>query len=826
MNWSRFFRLAAFSFLIVAPDWADAAAPRQLRRRMPHLEKPSDPYLPPGPRQVTPPGQRQVHLPPGTFQVNVDENGFNILGDAGNEPSLAVDPINPNRIVVGWRQFDNLVSNFRKAGWAYSSDAGQSWTFPGSLETVFRSDPIICADAFGNFYYNSLRQTFCVDVFKSGDGGATWPTKRLISGGDKAWMEVDRRSSGTGAGHLYCAWSLAATCGGTATFTRSTNGGLTWSTPQGIPNNPTFGTLAVGPGGELYAAGVNFPSFNNSTFVVARSDTARSPSIATTWNVSVTGNLLGGAVTGGYPNPGGLLGQVWIAVNFAPPPMLGHVYLCSSVDPSGTDPMDVRFSRSVNQGQTWSPSIRINDDPPDNGAHQWFATMSVAPNGRIDVIWNDTRDDPLNHMTRLYYAFSYDEGVTWSTNFPLTPAWNPSLGYPNQAKIGDYYDMESDNLGAHLAFSATFNGEEDVYYMRILANDCNRNGVLDHVEIDDLLASDCDSDGLPDDCQVDCDYDGVPDVCELPPLGLGLDCNANGVPDECEPGHEDCDASGTLDQCEGFVNCNGNTRSDFCDITLGTSQDCNSDNMPDECQLPSVALAADFCLDAPYIDRNIPYPVQTYPITVNEGSATCNASGRDVYFRYRPVADGLLTVSLCANTYMDTIVSLHTGCPGTTSNQITGRCDDNGCGFIDGASLMTDVPVAAGTDYLIRVAGVVHANGGDAGYFTLQLDGPAGFGDCDQDGTLDDCEIAAGGDVNGNGMPDTCDPLPPCNSCPGDMDASGTLDGKDIQQFAACLLAPLPAPQGCGCADADESQQLNFADAGAFVDRLLAGVCE
>jgi hypothetical protein len=30
--------------------------------------------------------------------------------------------------------------------------------------------------------------------------------------------------------------------------------------------------------------------------------------------------------------------------------------------------------------------------------------------------------------------------------------------------MGDYYDMYSDDAGAHLAWAATFNGEQDVYY--------------------------------------------------------------------------------------------------------------------------------------------------------------------------------------------------------------------------------------------------------------------------------------------------------------------------------------------------------------------------
>ncbi len=51
-------------------------------------------------------------LPP-SHQVNVNAQGLNILGDAANEPSIAVDPTAPNRIAIGWRQFDTIASNFR-----------------------------------------------------------------------------------------------------------------------------------------------------------------------------------------------------------------------------------------------------------------------------------------------------------------------------------------------------------------------------------------------------------------------------------------------------------------------------------------------------------------------------------------------------------------------------------------------------------------------------------------------------------------------------------------------------------------------------------------
>lgn len=69
-----------------------------------------------------------------------------------------------------------------------------------------------------------------------------------------------------------------------------------------------------------------------------------------------------------------------------------NIYVLGSVDPSGADPADVMFIRSTDDGATWNDPLRVNDDPQGNGAHQWFGTMSVAPNGRIDAIWNDTRN--------------------------------------------------------------------------------------------------------------------------------------------------------------------------------------------------------------------------------------------------------------------------------------------------------------------------------------------------------------------------------------------------------------------------------------------------
>src|SRR5881398_3016087 len=66
-------------------------------------------------------------------QVNTGPDGHNVPGDAANEPSIAVNPTAPNRLVIAWRQFDSVASNFRQAGYAFSRDGGCTWR-AGRLE--------------------------------------------------------------------------------------------------------------------------------------------------------------------------------------------------------------------------------------------------------------------------------------------------------------------------------------------------------------------------------------------------------------------------------------------------------------------------------------------------------------------------------------------------------------------------------------------------------------------------------------------------------------------------------------------------------------------
>jgi hypothetical protein len=234
---------------------------------------------------------------------------------------------------------------------------------------------------------------------------------------------------------------------------------VTWTNPFAIPQAPIFGTLDVGPNGEVYLF-----AQDGVQFWMNRSTNAPNHAVQFAFDQTVPVDL-GGSMLEGDPNGAGLLGQAWVAVDRSTNSTRGNVYaLCSTG--GTTNQCDVMFARSVNRGATWSAPLRINTDPGTNAFH-WFGAIAVAPNGRIDVCWYDTRGSTNINVSQLYYSSSMDGGLTWSPNRAVSPQFNTSVGYPQQNKIGDYITVIALNDATYVAYSATFNGEEDIYFLRM-----------------------------------------------------------------------------------------------------------------------------------------------------------------------------------------------------------------------------------------------------------------------------------------------------------------------------------------------------------------------
>ena len=109
--------------------------------------------------------------------------------------------------------------------------------------------------------------------------------------------------------------------------------------------------------------------------------------------------------------------------------------------------------------------------------------------------------------------------------------------------------------------------------------DCNGNFVQDSEDIAAGTSSDCDLDGVPDECGFapgasDCDQNGTPDICEL-------DCDLDGVPDACAIAANqvpDCDLNGVPDSCDFAAggDQDGNGILDACENDPFIRGDCNS----------------------------------------------------------------------------------------------------------------------------------------------------------------------------------------------------------------------------------------------------------
>ena len=137
-----------------------------------------------------------THAQTATFvQVNVNSLGQDIVGDAANEPSIAVDPTNPNRMAIGWRQFNTINSNFRQAGVAYTTNGGQTWTASVLQPGQFRSDPVLRSDADGNFYFASLNSATAVNVLSPSMEGRAGANRCTRSAATRSGWRSTRRTA-------------------------------------------------------------------------------------------------------------------------------------------------------------------------------------------------------------------------------------------------------------------------------------------------------------------------------------------------------------------------------------------------------------------------------------------------------------------------------------------------------------------------------------------------------------------------------------------------------------------------------------------------------
>jgi hypothetical protein len=398
------------------------------------------------------------------------------LGDEGvvvrgrDVPGLAVNPADPDHIVEVDVDYINGECDFRT-----TFDGGRTWAgghlrgpagFPTPpCEQNFDSGGYAHGNAsvaFGsgrNVYtaFSSHRGPFQRPesriiagegddslVARSTDGGRTFQVATVaIKGGPepqpffiRPQLAVEPGAGAGGADRVYAtAWACRVVTGGCSTgqdirkmiVARSDDGGQTWTAPveASRPDEQMHE-----PGQPVVAAdGTVYITWRNRNLVLPTTapqpqhfiTVARSTDRGATWTHVDINRSAGTSM--GHPR---------MAVDRRN----GNLYVAyQGVDFSGTTEFDIVFQRSTDRGQTWSAPIRLNDDAVGNGLNQNNAWVSVAPTGRVDVVWLDRRHRDqagalstcckgISPSTRgladIYTASSTDGGVTFGRNRRVT----------------------------------------------------------------------------------------------------------------------------------------------------------------------------------------------------------------------------------------------------------------------------------------------------------------------------------------------------------------------------------------------------------------------
>ena len=239
------------------------------------------------------------------------------------------------------------------------------------------------------------------------------------------------------------------------------------------------------------------------------------------------------------------------------------------------------------------------------------------------------------------------------------------------------------------------------------------------------------------------------------------DCNNNSVPD--------------LQELDGH-DCNGNLLHDSCEIAIGTLEDCNDNNLDDSCEKQlTVNLTSGHLGPIGFkspVSWTIPNAVlAAAPVTLRvRGQGDFSGQLESITVRVGTLVAGIAL--------------------GGT----------NTCGLTPWASFtLPDSFFNAGFDsqgdVTIRANATIAVNAqqcptGTWIEFELDYTG-ATPADCNANGLLDSCEIAAGWavDGNGNGILDICESG--LAACPADFDQNGFVDASDLAQI---LNAWGPAP--------------------------------
>ena len=381
-----------------------------------------------------------------------------------NETTASAAEGFPDRIVTGWNDWRE-APNIR-SGFGVSFDGGRTWEDfvlrppPGFQENI-EGDPMTAHDdRTGTLWIGAIS-------FPQAGGGGGIYIARLDPGAteftapvmaetgfvDKGWLAAGPRPGEPESTRLYCAYNLG--------MIWSDDMGDTWTNPVSLGAGIGF-LPRVGPGGELYVAYWDFDvgvklkrSLDGGAFFTDHTIATR---------MDVWGTQDGSRFPGGFRAPS----LSYLDVDPDDGTLYAVYFDTTDIDPGPPTRwnVDLYFTKSVDRGNSWTTPVVINQDGSPTG-DQFFPWIEVSHNGRLDIVWLDSRNvvqpDGIAGSTAMldaYYMYSTDQGGTW-TEARLTPKSWSSDGV---SFIGDYNGMAvADNRAYPVYIQMDPGGDQNIY---------------------------------------------------------------------------------------------------------------------------------------------------------------------------------------------------------------------------------------------------------------------------------------------------------------------------------------------------------------------------
>jgi hypothetical protein len=390
---------------------------------------------------------------------------------AHNSPEVAVDPTDDEFLALANR-LDN--PDFSCA-LQLSADGGRGWVpadpvpqLPEEAEKCYA--PQVAFDAEGTLYYLFVglagrgNQPVGVYLTTSDDGGHSFSAPRKVLGerNYQVRMTIDRSVGEQGRIHLvWLKVTAEPSLGGLPqppnpiVAAHSDDGGTTFSEPVEV-SDPQAQRRAVAPAVATGEKGTLHVAYYDLQDDVRDYQGLKGPAWDGNWSVmTATSQDAGETFNEPVVVDDGLVPPERVMLIFTmPPPTVaaddaGNVY--TGWHDARNGDWDAFAARSPDGAKSWQAPVRLNDDPRGNGAHQLLPQLAVAPNGRVEAVFFDRRDDPENVAQHVYYAASTDHGATFGSNVQVTR-------FPSRSGIGARYAVPSARgkveLGLGLALRA------------------------------------------------------------------------------------------------------------------------------------------------------------------------------------------------------------------------------------------------------------------------------------------------------------------------------------------------------------------------------------